>query len=107
MNLSAALFISDDIQARDVKLPDGSVHALHFRQLPAAEFRRFFTALQSDDEAVMSNAMAKLITASLCTPDGKPALQLKDALRLKPLAEKAIGDAVLDVNGLGSKPGKA
>lgn len=101
--LDAALFISDEVQLREVTLPDGSTHTLHFKQLPAAEFRRFFMATQSKDEDQQAGAMAKLIAASLCDSDGKPAMTLKDALRLKPAAEKAISDAVLSVNGLGDK----
>ena len=101
--LNAALFISDAVQARMVKLPDGSEHELHFKQLPAAEFRRFFLATQSKDEDAQSGAMAKLISMSICTPEGKPALTLKEALRLTPAAEKAISEAVLSVNGLGEQ----
>lgn len=101
--LNAALFISDAVQARMVKLPDGSEHELHFKQLPAAEFRRFFMAAHSKDEDAQAGAMAKLISMSICTPEGKPALTLKEALRLTPSAEKAISNAVLSVNGLGEQ----
>jgi hypothetical protein len=103
--LNQALFISDAVVARQVMLPDGSEHELHFKQLPAAEFRRFFSATQSKDEDVQAGAMAKLIAASLCTPDGKPAITFKDALRLKPAAEKAISEALLAVNGMGDAAG--
>lgn len=103
--LSATLFISDQVQAREVKLSDGTVHTLHFRQLPALDFRRFFIATQSKDEDIQAGAMAKLIAASVCEPDGKSAMTIKEALRLTPSAEKAISEAVLAVNGLGEKPG--
>lgn len=109
MTLSATLFISEAPQARVVTLADGSSHEMHFKQLPASEFRRFFLAMQSADEAAQGQAMAKLIAASICEPDGKPALTVKQAMLLTPAAEKAIGDAVLSVNGLGGRedPGDA
>lgn len=113
MTLASTLFISEAPQPRTVTLADGSAHQMHFKQLPAAEFRRFFLAMQSADEAAQGQAMAKLIAASICEPDGRPALTVKQAMLLTPAAERAIGDAVLAVNGLadkgepGSAPGKA
>ena len=101
--LDASLFVSDAVQMRKVVLADGSEHELHFKQLPACEFRRFFMAAQSKDEDQQAGAMAKLIAMSMCTPDGKSAITAKDALRLTPAAEKAISEAVLSVNGLGDK----
>jgi len=106
MALSSALFISDTPQQRTVKLQDGSEHVLHFKQLPAADFRKFFNDLNSANDSTKAQAMAWLISASLCEPDGKPALTVKQAMVLTPSAEKAISDAVLDVNGLGEKQGK-
>jgi hypothetical protein len=103
--MDKSLFISDEVQSREIELPDGKKHTLHFKQLPAADFRRFFFASQSADEDAQAGAMAKLICASLCTPEGKPAVTLKEALKLKPAAEKAISEAVLDVNGMGKKEG--
>lgn len=106
--LAASLFVADAPQARIVKLPDGSEHPLHFKQLPAAEFKRFLLALRSEDETRQAEAMARLIAASLCEPDGKPALSVKQALALTAQAEKAIGDVVLEINGIGgAAPGKA
>jgi len=99
--IDAALFISDELQVRDVTLPDGTTHALRFRQLPAVEFRRFFMSMQAEASESRDNAMAQLISKSLCNEDGSPALTLKEALRLTPTAERAIGDVVLSVNGLG------
>lgn len=101
--IPAALFVSADVQTRTVTLPDGSEHALHFKQLPASEFRKFFYATQAKDEDMQSAAMAKLIAASLCNEDGTPALTFKQALQLTPAAEKAISEAVLSVNGLGEQ----
>jgi hypothetical protein len=106
MNLDAFL-VSPDVQARVVKLPDGSEHELHFRELPAVEFRKLHMAEQSDDENVRAGAMAKIIAASLCEADGKPAMDYAQALKLKTGAMTALMEAVLSVNGLkGNDAGK-
>lgn len=101
--LDKALFVSAVVQEREVELPDGSKHLLHFKQLPAVEFRRYLNATASRDEDVAAGCMAKLISQCLCTPDGKPALTFKESLLLTAPAEKAISAAVLDVNGMGNK----
>ena len=103
MALPSALFVSSDIQAREVELPDGSTHTLHFKALPAVEFRRFQIAEASDNEEAKAMSMAKLIAVSLCDPDGKPAITAKDAARLSPFAANSIMEAILDVNGFGNQ----
>lgn len=101
MTLSSAFFASNDVQPREVKLPDGSVHTLHFKELPAVEFRKFQMAESSEDDDVRASSIAKLIAASLVEPDGKPAITIKDAARLNSAAANAIMSAILDVNGFG------
>lgn len=98
--LSAALFAAPDPVTRDVRLSDGSVHALHFRQLPAAEFRRHFREILVDDEERQARGATRLIAASLCEPDGAAALTEEQAARLTPDAERSILDAILAVNGM-------
>lgn len=92
-----------EAQARTVQLPDGTKHELHFKQLPAAAFRGFFNAVARRNEEEQSRAMAQLIAQSLCTPQGEPALTVEQALQLTVAAERALTEAVLDVNGLGEK----
>lgn len=82
-------------------MPDGSVHTLHFKELPAVEFRKFQMAESSEDDDVRASSIAKLIAASLVEPDGKPAITIKDAARLNSAAANAIMSAILDVNGFG------
>jgi hypothetical protein len=100
-------FVSTEIHERTVKLPDGSEHLLHFRELPAADFRRFHMAEMSEDEDVRAGSMAKLICACLCEPDGKAAITYKQALQLKPAAANALIGAVLSVNGMKDDAGKS
>ena len=100
--LAASLFVSETPTPRAVRLPDGSVHTLHFRQLPASAFRAFHAAVEKGD-AAQSRAVAKLIADSLCNPDGTPAIDEKQAAKLNAAAERAISDAILEVNGLRQK----
>lgn len=97
--LDAAFFVSPTVHERQITLADGSVHTLWFREVPAGEYRRFMLAERSDDEDVRIGSMAKLIAASVCEPDGKPAMSYEQALQLKPAAANALIEAVLAVNG--------
>ena len=103
----AAATVAAEPQPRLVKLADGSEHLLHFKQLPAAAFRRFFAALQDKDQDAQSRAMAGLIAASLVEPDGTAALTVEQAMLLTPAAERALSDALMDVNGLGQREDRA
>jgi hypothetical protein len=103
MTLPAALFVNAELQTRAVVMPDGSSVELHFRELPAVEFRRFQIAEGSDDDEKRAASISRLIVASLVEPDGKPALTLADAARLKGSAANAILAAILEVNGFGEK----
>ena len=61
-SLAASLFVSETIHPRTVKLPDGSEHTLHFKELPATVFRAFHLAEQSKDEDTQTGSMARLWT---------------------------------------------
>jgi hypothetical protein len=101
--MDQSLFVSDVVHEREVKLPDGTVHTLHFKEIPAVEFRKFYNAEQSKDEDVQAASMARLIASSLCDPDGKASLTLAQAKKLKTVAMNAIAAAVMEVNGFGAK----
>lgn len=103
MSISEKFFVSATLHERTVKLPDGSEHVLHFKELPASEFRRFQIAEQSDDENQRVGSMAKLIAASLCEANGKAALSYTKALQLTSGAANALIAAVRDVNGFTGK----
>lgn len=98
--LPAALFAAVEPLQREVTLPDGTVAPLHFWQLPAAQFRKYFAAIASDDEDAQAAAISRLIAASLCEPDGSPAITVEQAALLTPAAEGAIFRAIRSVNGL-------
>jgi hypothetical protein len=99
--IDAAFFTKETLVTRDVVLSDGGVHTLHFRELPAIEFRRFQLAEQSTNEERRAGSMAALIAASVRDPDGKLALTTAQANMLSPFAANAIVDAILDINELG------
>lgn len=104
--LDAAFFVSDELHARDVELPDGTVHRLHFRELTTQQVRGYQLAERSDDEDVQAGAIARLLSSSLCEPDGKPALTYEQALKLKPVASSALLSEVLAINALASRAAK-
>lgn len=106
MSINDAFFVSDKIHERPVKLQDGSEHILFFKELPSVIFRAFQLNQQSKDEGVQVGSIAKLISQSLCEPDGKPALPYERALKLTQAAANAILDAILAVNGYGAEPKK-
>lgn len=97
--LSAALFVGPEVHAREVTLLDGSTHALHFRELSRKHFRAYYQAQEGNDDDAKDAAIAAFIAASLCEPDGTPALDAERAAALKPVAINAIVSAILDVNG--------
>ncbi|TMS58531.1 hypothetical protein MW7_007350 [Imbroritus primus] len=97
--LNDDFFASDELYERTVMLPNGTEHVLHFKQVPAVEFRKFQLSEQSGDEKKQTESMARLIAASLCEPDGKPALTVEKALRLNTAATTALFAKVLEVNG--------
>ena len=101
MSLPASFFAASEIQQREVQLPDGSKHMLHFKELPAVEFRKFQIAETSEDDEVRASSIAKLIASSLVDPDGKAAITLKDATKLNSAAANAIMGAILDIHGFG------
>lgn len=112
MSLDSAFFVSPTIHPRPVELPDGSKHTLHFKEVPAVEFAKYRLDQESEDANVKVGAVAKLICASICEEDGKPALSYAKALQLKAGAMNALLAAVIDVNSAGnagnaSAPGEA
>lgn len=101
--LDESLFVSTKVHERTVELPDGKKHVLYFKELPAVTFRAFQLAEQSDNEDVRAGSMAKLIAASLCEANGKPAITYAKALTLKAGPTNAMVTEILKVNGMGDK----
>jgi hypothetical protein len=103
MKLAKSLFVSDEVHEKEVTLPNGEVHKLHFKELSAVEFRKFQMAEFSEDDEVKATSMAKLISSSLVDPDGKPALNMTQALKLNSAATNAMIAVILGVNGFGEQ----
>lgn len=98
MGKYAGFFVSDEIRERKVELADGTEHVLFFKELPAVEFRKFGLAERSEDDEVRSEAIVRLIAASLCESDGTPAMTIEQARKLKSHVASSLFEAVLDVN---------
>lgn len=103
MTIPQSFFVSEEIRVRDVKLSDGSVHQIHFRELPALDFRRWHENEKSEDQKVRHEAIANLLVIGVCNEDGSPGLTLDQAKKLKGGAMAAIFEALLDVNGASTK----
>lgn len=101
--LNDSLFVSDKVVKKEVELPDGSKHELYFRELSHVDFRKYIMAEQSDNDDEKAQSTAKLIALSLCDENGKPALDLKQALKLNISATTAIANAIMQVNGFGAE----
>ena len=102
--LDKSLFVSDEIHEREIKLADGKKHLMHFKEVPAGEFQRYGLAITGEDEEAKLEAMPRLIAASLVTAEGKPALTVAQAAKLKSGPMLAIFRAVQEVSG--SEPKK-
>ena len=92
------LFVSDAPIAREVEI-GGKLRTLHFRELPAVEFIRFSRRAQDGSDDLRDGAAAKLVAASVCNPDGTPAMSYERALQLKSGPLNAIFAVVLEING--------
>jgi len=97
MKFPAGVFVSEEPQLRKVMLGDGSVHDMHFLELPATEFSRFGDRQNSDDEQTRVMALPHLIAASLCDETGKPAITAEQAAKLKVDVAKALMGAIMTV----------
>lgn len=104
--LNDSLFVSPEIHERDVTLPNGQTHKLHFREISERVFSQYRKALRSQDEAEREGASAFLIAESLCNPDGTPAMPVEKAAMLKPAAMNEIMKAILVINDLQADSGK-
>ena len=102
--LAASLFTSETVHEREITLGDGTKHVLYFREIPSAEFRKLQTTSKSDEQ--QEAAASKLISRSLCNPDGSDAITQEDAAKLKQGVRFAIALAIAEVNGIGASVGK-
>jgi len=93
-------FFASAVKQVDVEI-DGAVHQLHFKELSATEWNRFALIEASGDEEKKSKNMARLLSLSICEPDGKQILTEKDAARLKPGPLALLFSKMLEANKAG------
>ncbi|WP_223482375.1 phage tail assembly chaperone family protein, TAC [Stenotrophomonas sp. OVS01A] len=101
--LDPSLFISDDVHEREVKLADGRKNTFFIREQDAGVLRGFFAGQASDDPDKQADSMARLIAKAICDPEGKPALSLVDAKRLKFAVQIALTQAISEVHSYQGK----
>ncbi len=94
------MFASDAIVEHEVTLGDGSKHTMYFKELKAIEWRQHMEAESSKDPKTRDASAAKLISRSLVEQDGRRALTLQQAAKLKPSVAGAIFLAILRINGI-------
>ncbi|SOE48102.1 hypothetical protein [Orrella dioscoreae] len=104
--LPDALFVNDEIVAREVELGDSKKHTLHFKAISHVEFNRWVAALTSPDEGVRDRAHSRLLVASMVTADGKPALDMEQANRIRPKVLRKLSDVIADINDFADLRGK-
>jgi hypothetical protein len=100
------LCITDEIHKKDIVLGDGKKRTMYFREMDTVAFRKFQIAEGSADEDERAAAIPRLVAASLCEPDGSPALTLAEAKRLKPKVSNALMAAILEINNPKKDAGK-
>ncbi|SMR69248.1 MULTISPECIES: phage tail assembly chaperone family protein, TAC [Stenotrophomonas] len=101
--LDPSLFISEDVHRREVKLADGRKHTFYIREQDAGVLRAFFAGQASDDSDKQADSMARLIAKAICDPEGKQALSLVDAKRLKFAVQIALTKAISEVHSYQGK----
>jgi hypothetical protein len=94
-------FVSGTVHERKVTFDDGSERVIHLKRLPALALRRFALAEQSGDDEIRASSMFRLISDSLCRPDGKQAMTFEEACTLDVDAAPVFLEAVLAVSGKG------
>ena len=108
--LPESLFVTQEVHEREVTLGDGSKHKIWLREVSQKDMREFGNSRRSEDPDAVEGASAKLISQSLCEPDGTLALTFERALELKPAALNPLLQAVMIVNrfeaGNDSPPGE-
>lgn len=94
------MFASDAIVEHEVTLGDGKKRTLYFKELSAIEWKQHMEAENSKDPKVRKESAVRLIARSLVEPDGRRALSVAQAARLKPAVSGAIFMAILRLNGI-------
>lgn len=100
--LNEQFYISEAIHEKEIELADGSKHVLHFKELPNTAFEKYAMWCSSADEDVVASASARLLVMGLCAADGKPAVTVEQAERIKRPVMQRMVKALLDVNGYGA-----
>lgn len=95
--MRADFFLSEAATRREVKLPDGSAAEIWVKEAAAALFDTYWSLNASPEDREL--AAARLVAASLVTPEGTALLTVEQAGRLKPVIRRQMLTQILVVNG--------
>lgn len=100
MPLPQKFFIPAGVQQLPVRFPDGTVEQVHFHRLAFIQVCAYEQAKNSPDPEVRHGAITRMISWSVCEPDGSPGLTWEQAILLDPKAAGALLDVILELNDL-------
>ncbi|WP_064746810.1 hypothetical protein [Lysobacter antibioticus] len=100
MSLPDSFFVSPGVQARQVKLADGSSHTIHFKQLPAVDFLAVMDATDASTSEARNRGIAMLLVKGVCNADGSQAMTIDQAMKLRAGPMRSLYDALMEVNGV-------
>ena len=96
-----AEFIGPTVVAREVEFK-GNTRTFHFRELQADEAEGIFLGIDADPKK-NKGLRNRILAATLCDADGKPAITKDEAGKLPNDLANKLQTAALDVNGLSAK----
>lgn len=106
MPLADKFFVPAGVQPLPVKFPDGSVEQVHFRRLAFVQVCAYEEAKNNPDPETRHTALTRLISWSVCEPDGAPGITWEQAVLLEPMAASALLDVILELNHLAGEKAK-
>lgn len=92
--------VGSDVVTRQVKLANGKEHTMYFHELSAWEWKKHLENEQSKDAKVRSESTARLLSKCVLEVDGRRALTVEQATKLKPAVSGALFMTILEVAGV-------
>jgi hypothetical protein len=97
--LDDALFVGQHLHVHEVPLPDGTKAKIHFKELAWPDWYAYQIGQRSEDPQERLAAIARMLAASVCDPDGSQALTVERALQLRPAPMNSLLEVVLSTHG--------
>jgi hypothetical protein len=94
----SSFFVSQEVKPFDVELPGGQKVQLWFKEIPHWLTSWLYDVTRGDDLVAKAKSYARILSESLCEPNGEPAMTYEKALTLKPDHCYAIFSAMVDAD---------